>query len=76
MKAVSIVYEGNFEKIWMGYKKIVDFHIKNGMNIQFPSREVHLNGNEEQPTLIDNHARIEIQFTIGDKNEPDSNWNM
>jgi DNA-binding transcriptional MerR regulator len=74
MKAITIQYEGNPEKIWMGYKQIVDFYITNHMDVQFPSREVYLNGDEKSLPGANDHTRVEIQFIIGNKNEPDQHW--
>ncbi len=76
VKAVSIEFEGNFEKIWMGYKQIIDFYIMNRFDVQFPSREVYLNGNDESLARENNHTRVDIQFIIGDKNEPDFKWEI
>lgn len=76
MKAITIQFEGNPEKIWMGYKQIVDFYITNHMDVQFPSREVYLNGNEISWPEKDDRINVEIQFIVGAKNEPDQFWEM
>lgn len=75
-KAVTIVYEGSYDKIWIGYKQIVDFYIMNDMNVQFPSREVHLIRNENPLPGVNECSKVEIQFNIGKINEPDHNWKI
>jgi DNA-binding transcriptional MerR regulator len=68
-KAAVIKYEGPCEKIWLGYQKIIDYLNKNNLAIQTPSREAHLLNGKFFPEE-DHLARIEIQFLIGDINDP------
>jgi len=70
-KAVSVQYEGSYDRIWMGYKKAIDYLNKERLAIQAPSREIYL----DKPgiSITDNQtSRIEIQFLIGDLNDPGS----
>jgi DNA-binding transcriptional MerR regulator len=69
-KAVTVVYEGHAEGIWMGYQKIIDFLNKNHLAIQSPSREVQLVDTGIHLSEDDQLTRVEIQFLIGDVNDP------
>ncbi len=64
-KAVTVVYSGPSAGIWMGYQKIIDHLNKHHLAIQTPSREVRLDGG-----VAELSARVEIQFLIGDPNDP------
>jgi DNA-binding transcriptional MerR regulator/effector-binding domain-containing protein len=69
-KAVSVIYEGPLESIWMGYRKIIDYLNKNNLAIQSPSREVHLSNSGFVPGEEDKPVRIDIQFLTGDLDDP------
>jgi len=70
-RAVTIKYEGPSGGLWMGYQKIIDYLNKHNLAVQTPSREVWLNW--QRSTLFDETAirQVEIQFLIGDPNDPD-----
>jgi DNA-binding transcriptional MerR regulator/effector-binding domain-containing protein len=70
-KAATVVYEGHSEGIWMGYQKIIDYLNKNRLAIQSPSREVLIKDWGTRQTEDDQLIRTEIQFLIGDINDPD-----
>jgi DNA-binding transcriptional MerR regulator/effector-binding domain-containing protein len=69
-KALTILYEGPAESIWMGYQKIIDHLNRLHLAIQTPSREVWLNWNENDALLENHPVRVEIQFLTGDVNDP------
>ncbi len=69
-RAVTIMYEGPVEGIWLGYKKIIDYLNKNRLAIQSPSREVHVFNSALVSDNEDQIIQIEIQFLTGDINDP------
>ena len=69
-KVVSVLYEGDFNKIWMGYQKIIDYLNKERLAIQSPSREIYLRGEGNLLSRGSGDFLTEIQFVISDVNDP------
>ncbi len=70
-KAVSINYGGPIDGIWIGYQKIIDYLNKNNLAVQTPSREIWLNWDRSTQYNETSIRQVEIQFLIGDPNDPD-----
>lgn len=63
-KVVSIIHKGPYENIGNSYKKIIDYLMKNDIEIKFPIREIYLKGKEKILDSNTSEYLTEIQFLI------------
>ena len=75
-RAVCVRYEGFYEGIWMGYRKIIDYLNRHHLAVQSPSREIWRHYHPTDARLEDDPVCVDIQFLIGDPNDPEFTRNI